>query len=54
MAIRVAPYHSTDQTDPDVHHLFSDCPNGEQIPAANKKQGTNNWPMCGTCANMGG
>lgn len=54
MAHRVPAYHSTNPSDPDVHHVFSDCPNGEQIPERNKRQGTNGWPMCGTCRNMGG
>jgi hypothetical protein len=22
------PYYSTNPTDPDIHHLFSDCPSG--------------------------
>lgn len=54
MANRVSPYHSTNPTDPDVHHVFSDCPNGQQIPPGNRRDGTNGWPMCGTCRNMGG
>lgn len=54
MANPVSAYHSTNPSDPDVHHVFSDCPNGQQIPAANKRPGTNGWPMCGSCKNMGG
>ena len=55
MAIPSAPYHSTNPTDPDVYHVFSDCPNGEQIPPANKVQGTGvGNRLCGTCENMGG
>jgi hypothetical protein len=54
MANPCAPYHSIDPTDPDVQHVFSDCPNGEQIPSRNRRDGTNGWPMCGTCRNMGG
>ena len=30
------PYFSTNPTDPDVHHLFSDCPSGQQIPPENR------------------
>jgi hypothetical protein len=54
MAIRVSPYHSINPTDPDVHHVFSDCPNGQQIPPQNRREGTNGWPLCGSCQNMGG
>jgi hypothetical protein len=54
MANRVTAYHSTNQTDPDVHHVFSDCPNGQQIPSANRRSGTNGWPLCGSCKNLGG
>jgi len=50
--MRVPPYHSIVQTDPDVHHVHSNCPNGQQIPAANKRQGTNDWPLCGSCKRM--
>jgi hypothetical protein len=54
MAIPSAPYHSTNPTDPDVYHVFSDCPNGEQIPPENWASGANNWDLCGSCKNMGG
>jgi len=30
--MRVAAYHSTNQSDPDVHHDDSNCPVGKQIP----------------------
>jgi len=55
MAIPSAPYHSTNPTDPDVYHEFSDCPNGKQIPAENcaSGKGVGN-DLCGTCQNMGG
>lgn len=54
MAIPSNAYHSTNPTDPDVYHVFSDCPNGEQIPPENRAWGTNGWEKCGTCKNMGG
>ena len=54
MAVPSNPYHSTNPTDPDVYRVFSDCPNGEQIPPENFEWGTNNWDKCGTCVNMGG
>jgi len=50
--MRVPAYHSIVLTDPDVHHVFSNCPNGQQIPAANKRTGTHNWPLCGNCKRM--
>ena len=50
--MRVSPYYSIIQTDPDVHHVFDNCPNGQQIPAANKRPGNNDWPLCGSCARM--
>lgn len=54
MAIPSEPYHSIEPTDPDVHHVFEDCPNGQQILPQNRRDGTNNWPKCGSCVNMGG
>jgi hypothetical protein len=54
MAIPAAPYHSINPTDPDVHHVFSDCPSGQQIPSYNRREGTNGWPMCRHCREMGG
>lgn len=47
MAIPSEPYHSIDPTDPDVHHIYEDCPNGQQIPDRNRRDGTNGWPLCG-------
>ena len=48
------PYYSTNPTDPDVHHLFSDCPSGQQIPPANREEGTNGRPLCDQCRDMSG
>lgn len=39
---------------PDVHHLFSDCPSGQQIPPANREEGTNGRPLCDQCRDMSG
>ena len=50
--MRVPPYHSTNATDPDVHHTHDNCPSGQQIPAHNKRPGTNTWPLCKHCASM--
>lgn len=35
------PYHSIDPSDPDVYHDYEDCPNGQQIPPKNRRDGTN-------------
>jgi hypothetical protein len=50
--MRVTPYHSINPTDPDVYHVHSNCPSGTQIPAGNKRDGTNNRRICQTCAGM--
>jgi len=46
------PYFSTNPTDPDVHHLFSDRPSGQQIPPENREEGTNGWPLCDHCRRL--
>lgn len=48
--MRVPAYHSKNTTDPDVHHVHDDCRAGRQIPAHNRRQGTNGWPLCKLCA----
>lgn len=50
--MKVAAYYSANQSDPDVHHNQSECPSGKQIPAHNRRSGTNNWPLCAHCRNM--
>ncbi|MCJ1683978.1 MULTISPECIES: hypothetical protein [unclassified Rathayibacter] len=50
--MRVNAYYSINPNDPDVHHVHSDCPSGQQIPPANKRQGTNGYRQCLTCASM--
>jgi len=50
--MRVPPYYSNNAADPDVHHIHGNCPSGQQIPAANKRQGTNHWPLCKHCSGM--
>lgn len=52
MAISCSPYYSTNQSDPDVHHDYSDCPSGQQIPAHNRAAGTGGYPRCGHCQSM--
>lgn len=50
--MRVPAYHSTNPTDPDVHHVHNNCPSGQQIPARSRRSGTNSWPLCKHCRDM--
>ena len=50
---KVAPYHSSNPTDPDVYHDHNDCPSGSQIPDANLRPGTGGYRRCETCIKMG-
>jgi hypothetical protein len=50
--MRVSPYYSINPTDPDVHHDHNDCPTGKQIPARNRRSGTNDWRLCKNCREM--
>lgn len=52
MAIKVADYHSTEPSDPDVYHDYSDCPNGQQILPKNRASGRGGNPRCGNCKRM--
>lgn len=47
--MRVAAYYSTNNSDPDVHHVDNDCPVGRQIPFYNRQPGTNGWRRCDRC-----
>lgn len=47
---RVSPYHSSNASESDVHHIYGDCPTGRKIPFANRRSGTNRWPLCKRCA----
>lgn len=51
--MKVATYHSSNQSDPDVHHDHSDCPTGQQIPSYNKLSGTGGFPRCQQCVAKG-
>lgn len=50
--MRVGPYHSKNPSDPDVHHVHSNCANGQQIPSYNRLSGTGGHPLCGNCKKM--
>ncbi|VXB99868.1 conserved hypothetical protein [Pseudoclavibacter sp. 8L] len=50
--MRVSAYHSTNPSDPDVHHVFDNCVSGSQIPSWNREQGTNGWRLCDHCRDM--
>lgn len=47
--MKVAPYHSSNLSDPDVHHDYDDCPTGQQIPSSNRRSGTGGYPRCKHC-----
>lgn len=48
--MRVPAYHSSNPSDPDVHHVYNDCPTGSQIPARNRRSGTGGYRMCKHCS----
>ena len=49
---KVAAYHSSNPSDPDVYHDHDDCPPGSLIPARNRLSGTGGYPLCEKCAAM--
>lgn len=49
---KVAPYHSSNPSDPDVYHDHDDCPTGQQIPAHNKVSGTGGHRRCEQCKQL--
>jgi len=49
---KVSNYHSSNPSDPDVHHDQSTCPTGQQIPAQNKVSGTGGYRKCKQCTDM--
>ncbi len=51
--MKTTAYHSSNPSDPDVHHDHSNCPSGQQIPAHNRLSGTGGYHRCGHCKNMG-
>ncbi|KGN40832.1 hypothetical protein N801_10975 [Knoellia aerolata DSM 18566] len=53
ISMKVAAYHSSNQSDPDVYHDHSDCPTGQQIPSYNKLSGTGGYPRCKQCVDKG-
>ncbi len=47
---KVASFHSSNATNPDVHHCFADCDRAKLIPARNRRQGTGGYRLCIPCA----
>lgn len=47
--MKVSAYHSSNVSAPHVHHVHSDCPTGQQIPAHNKVAGTGGLALCQQC-----
>ncbi len=52
MAVGSATYYSTKGSQGGVHHVYTDCPEGEKIDHRDKEDGSNNWPLCETCQSM--
>jgi hypothetical protein len=50
---KVAPYHSSDPSDPDVYHNHDNCPTGQQILFANRVPGTGGYRRCQQCTDLG-
>jgi hypothetical protein len=52
----VYPFHSINEqykpTSKQVHHNNSACPPGRDIPAHERRQGTNNYRLCNDCAEL--
>lgn len=51
--MKVAPYHSSNPSDPDVYHDHSNCPSGQQIPVRNRRSGTGGYRRRRRCISMG-
>jgi hypothetical protein len=49
---KIAPYHSSNTSDPDVYHDHDDCLTGRQIPVRNKESGTGRYRRCKQCEEM--
>jgi hypothetical protein len=52
MPIPTTPYHSLDERDPRVYHLFTDCPVGQQIDRGRRALGKADLPRCEFCENI--
>jgi hypothetical protein len=49
---RVTPYHSArpeTQGERNVYHNDDECPRGKEITSADKRQGTDERPLCKVC-----
>lgn len=51
--MKTYPYHSTNPDDPEVYHDHNNCPEGEQIAANQRANGTNGYPRCEFCEGKG-
>jgi len=50
---KIPAFHSTNPTDPDVHHDQSTCQAGNLIPSHNRKQGMGGYRKCEHCTKIG-
>ena len=46
---KVKPFHSSNPTNPDVHHIFVDCHRAELIPPRNRRTGKGGYRLCIPC-----
>lgn len=51
--VKVAAYHSSDASGPDVHHDHDNCPAGRQVPSSDRVPGTGGRPLCQHCRDLG-
>jgi hypothetical protein len=47
--VKVAAYHSSKPSDPEVHHDQHDCPTGQEIPARHVASGMGGYRKCDHC-----
>jgi hypothetical protein len=50
--MKTYPYYSTNPQDREVFHNHNDCPTGEQIPADDRANGTNEYSHCEQCEDL--
>jgi hypothetical protein len=49
---KIYPFHSTIPSDRAVHHDNNACPEGQEIPLTNRRDGTGGRPQCERCQKL--
>jgi hypothetical protein len=49
---KIYPFHSTIPSDRAVHHDSNACPEGQEIPLTNRRDGTGGRPQCERCQKL--